>query len=54
VALNEAEGLGFYDNDRPAKGGTNITYSNVSAPGIPASVQPVAPAPPVPPTPLSR
>jgi hypothetical protein len=58
VALNEAEGLGFYDNERPAK--TNSfsfsvpqvdvaagTPAVIAAP-IPAAV-PTAPAPPTPP-----
>jgi len=60
VALNEAEGLGFYDNDRPAKASSfgyslpqvdaaSGTVSVITAP-TPAAV-PATPAAPSPPTP---
>jgi hypothetical protein len=61
VALNEAEGLGFYDNERPAKAstielalppvdGAAGTLSVIGAP-VPAAVPstPAAPSPPTPP-----
>jgi hypothetical protein len=61
VALNEAEGLGFYDSERPAKGGANSLLiappridANLSAVGIPAPPPATAPNPPVAPTPSSR
>lgn len=62
VALNEAEGLGFYDGERSAKGGASSFSlvrpridSNVPEPGTPSPPQvPAAPPAPAAPKAISR
>ena len=44
VALNEAEGLGFYDDDRPAKSGASVFYYGGQLPTAAPLAPPAPPA----------